>query len=181
MRERTIITDCPEASHALGRAVGERLRAGDVVALWGELGAGKTFLAGGIARGLGVPEEIPITSPTFTIINEYEGRVRLYHLDLYRIGDVDELETLPWREALFGSGVAVVEWPERLGGYLPEERLDIHIEIRDVTARSFRLVFGSRDLEDRFDDLHPDASADPPERGAFSGGVPSMPAGCRGE
>jgi len=74
-----------------------------------------------------------------------------------------------------------VEWPERLGGYLPEERLDIHIEIRDVTARSFRLVFGSRDLEDRFDDLHPDASADPPERGAFSGGVPSMPAGCRGE
>ncbi|SHE32478.1 tRNA threonylcarbamoyladenosine biosynthesis protein TsaE [Desulfacinum infernum DSM 9756] len=153
MKELTITTDCPEASRTLGRAIGERLRAGDVVALWGELGAGKTFLTGGIAQGLGVPEEIPVTSPTFTIINEYEGRVRLYHLDLYRIGDVDELETLPWREALFGSGAAVVEWPERLGGYLPDERVDIHIEIRDVTARSFRLVFGTKSLEERFGDL----------------------------
>ncbi|SMC17836.1 tRNA threonylcarbamoyladenosine biosynthesis protein TsaE [Desulfacinum hydrothermale DSM 13146] len=153
MKEWTITADAPEKTQELGRAVGQRLQAGDVVALWGELGAGKTFLAESIARGLGVPEEIPVPSPTFTIINEHEGRVRLYHLDLYRIGDLDELETLPWREALFGSGVAVVEWPERLGPHLPEKRLDIHIQILDVTARGFRFVCGFPEMEERFRNL----------------------------
>jgi tRNA threonylcarbamoyladenosine biosynthesis protein TsaE len=123
----------------VGRQIGERLHGGDVVALWGELGAGKTLFARGIARGLGVAPGTRITSPTFTIINEYDGRLHLYHLDLYRIGCPDDLETVSWREALFGSGVAVVEWPERLGKALPEERLDVHLEIVGEEARAIRI------------------------------------------
>lgn len=143
----------PEASLALGEAVGKRLVSGDVVALWGELGAGKTLLTQGIARGLGIPAETAVTSPTFTIINEYEGRLHLYHMDGYRIGDLDELETLPWREALYGQGVAVVEWPERLGSLLPAARLDIFLEILGPTTRRLCFVPQTDDLRRRFADL----------------------------
>lgn len=130
-----------EQTAALGTALGKILEPGDVVALWGELGAGKTFLAGAIARGLGVLPSTPVTSPTFTLINEYDGRLHLYHLDLYRLGDPDEIETLPWREVLHGAGVAVIEWPERLGTWIPGERWDVLIEIlgdlgRRITVRA---------------------------------------------
>jgi tRNA threonylcarbamoyladenosine biosynthesis protein TsaE len=128
-----------EASLEFGRSIGEGLEAGDVVALWGELGAGKTLLTRGIARGLGIPAEVRITSPTFTFINEYDGRLHLYHLDLYRISHPDELDTLPWREALYGAGVAVVEWPDRLGELVPAERLDILLEITGDATRTFTI------------------------------------------
>lgn len=140
MQQLTIPSDGEDFSRELGRMLGERLEPGDVLALRGELGAGKTLLAGGIARGLGVPPGIPVNSPTFTLINEYEGRLRLYHLDLYRLGDPDELETLPWREALFGGGVAVIEWPERMGSLLPEERWDICIAVTGENSRTFTIL-----------------------------------------
>jgi tRNA threonylcarbamoyladenosine biosynthesis protein TsaE len=123
-------------SLALGFRVGEEVRPGDVLALWGELGSGKTLFARGIARGMGVPHPVPITSPTFTIINEYQGRLRLYHLDLYRLTTPDELETLPWRETLFGDGVAVIEWPDRMGTLLPGKRWDIRFEFLDDDRRT---------------------------------------------
>ena len=125
-----------EQSALLGVCIGERLAAGDILTLWGELGAGKTFLARAIARGLGVPASIPITSPTFTFINEYTGRLHLYHLDLYRLSEPDELETLPWREAFYGDGVSIIEWPDRLGANLPPERIDIHLEITGEESRT---------------------------------------------
>jgi tRNA threonylcarbamoyladenosine biosynthesis protein TsaE len=130
--------DCrdEDCTSELGCRIGERLLAGDVLALWGELGAGKTFFARSIARGLGIPPSIPVTSPTFTLINEYHGRLHFYHLDLYRLADLDELETLPWREVLYGTGVAVIEWPERLGSYLPEERFDIRFKITGEESRT---------------------------------------------
>jgi tRNA threonylcarbamoyladenosine biosynthesis protein TsaE len=126
---------CEECSLLLGRAIGELLAPGDLLALWGDLGAGKTLFARGIARGLGVPIETRITSPTFTLINEYEARLRLYHLDLYRISGPDELETLPWQESVFGEGVAVIEWPGRLGRLLPAERWDITFVISGEESR----------------------------------------------
>ena len=86
-----------ECSLLLGRAIGELVQSGDILALRGELGSGKTLLTRGIARGLGVGPQVRVTSPTFTIINEYSGRLDLFHLDLYRISGPDELETLPWR------------------------------------------------------------------------------------
>lgn len=116
--------------------IAERLEKGDIIALSGELGVGKTVFARGIARGLGVPESVPVTSPTFAIINEYEGRLPLYHLDLYRVTVLAELDDLPWREALFGDGVSVIEWAERISELLPDERFDIRIEFLDENSRT---------------------------------------------
>jgi tRNA threonylcarbamoyladenosine biosynthesis protein TsaE len=139
---KEFIFDSPgeECSLLLGRRIGELLRPGDILALWGELAAGKTLLTRGIAGGMGVSPQTRVTSPTFTIINEYSGRLYLYHLDLYRITGPDELETLPWEETLFGNGVAVIEWPERLGRLLPSERWDIKLSITGDETRKMHLA-----------------------------------------
>jgi tRNA threonylcarbamoyladenosine biosynthesis protein TsaE len=151
MRRLTVESDCEARSLELGRALGEKLEPGDVLALRGELGAGKTLLTRGIARGLGIPPEVPITSPTFTLINEYDGRLHLYHLDMYRLGDQEELETLPWKEALYGGGVAVIEWPERMEEYLPRERWEIHIIPTGDESRSFTIHAHGERNENRLD------------------------------
>jgi tRNA threonylcarbamoyladenosine biosynthesis protein TsaE len=140
MDELTLTSPNEGCSLRLGARIGEQLEAGDVLALWGELGSGKTLFTRGIARGMGVPQQIPITSPTFAIINEYEGRLRLYHLDLYRLTTLEELETLPWREVMFGNGVAVIEWPDRMGGLLPDLRWDLTFELLDDDRRSITLA-----------------------------------------
>ena len=104
-------TDSPEATTEFGRALGERLLPGDVILLQGDLGAGKSVLARGIARGMGV--EGPMPSPTFTLMIPYEaGGRKLYHFDLYRISDPDEYYAAGLDEFIGGDGVAVVEWPE---------------------------------------------------------------------
>nr|WP_320048400.1 tRNA (adenosine(37)-N6)-threonylcarbamoyltransferase complex ATPase subunit type 1 TsaE [uncultured Desulfuromonas sp.] len=97
----------------LGAALGEILSAGSLVLLRGDLGAGKTCLASGIARGLGVAPSVPITSPTYTLLNCYDGRLPLYHFDLYRLAGEEELEELGFDEYFHGDGIALVEWPER--------------------------------------------------------------------
>ncbi|MBF0509910.1 MAG: tRNA (adenosine(37)-N6)-threonylcarbamoyltransferase complex ATPase subunit type 1 TsaE [Deltaproteobacteria bacterium] len=130
----------PEATLNLGRRLGEMLTAGDVVALIGDLGSGKTLLTGGLARGLGVPEDYYVTSPTFTIINEYPGRLTLYHVDLYRqehgLGDMDaEVE-----EVVYGKGVAVIEWAERWLEHLPEHCIEIHLSQTGPLSRRCRIV-----------------------------------------
>lgn len=144
-----------EHSSLLGVRIGERLVAGDILALWGELGAGKTFLARAIARGLGVPACIPITSPTFTFINEYTGRLHLYHLDLYRLSDPDELETLPWKEAIYGDGVSIIEWPDRLGANLPSERIDIRLEITGEDSRTIVIATAGESFSARLKQWEP--------------------------
>jgi tRNA threonylcarbamoyladenosine biosynthesis protein TsaE len=107
-----------ERTHALGRALGELAQAGDVVLLEGELGAGKTAFTQGIGLGLGVTATI--NSPTFTILKEYEGRLTLYHFDLYRLDEPDELYELGFEDYFRGNGVCVVEWAER-GEFKDEE------------------------------------------------------------
>jgi tRNA threonylcarbamoyladenosine biosynthesis protein TsaE len=141
-------TSHEDQTYGVGVAIGALTEAGDILALWGELGAGKTLLARGIARGLGVPSHIPITSPTFTFINEYDGRLHLYHLDLYRLSNPEELETLPWKEAVCGEGVAVIEWPDRLGEELPDERWDVQMIVTDDESRTIVIeVHGEREEE----------------------------------
>lgn len=137
MKRISVFSRTEDCSQALGRRIGEILEPGDILALRGELGAGKTLFARNIAYGLGVPPEIPITSPTFTVINEYEGRLHIYHLDLYRLTTPEDLESIPWQEALYGGGVSLIEWPERMEDALPEERWDIHIEVTGDTTRTF--------------------------------------------
>ena len=139
MKEFFFSSPSEECSFLLGHTIGQLLQPGDILALWGELAAGKTLLAQGIARGLGVLPEVRVTSPTFTIINEYPARLRLYHLDLYRISGPDELETLPWQESLFGNGVAVIEWPDRLGRLIPAGRWDIKFTIKSEKSREIFL------------------------------------------
>ena len=111
------------------------LSPGQVVCLQGELGAGKTVLAKGIARGLAVAA--PVTSPTFTLINEYLGRYPLYHMDFYRLSDPLELEDLGYSEFFYGAGVTLIEWPERAGELLPDARLDVVIRLTDDPGVSF--------------------------------------------
>jgi tRNA threonylcarbamoyladenosine biosynthesis protein TsaE len=135
MKEFVFNSPGETCSLLLGQTLGELLEPGDILALRGELAAGKTLLTRGIARGLGICEQVRVTSPTFTIINEYQGRLPLFHLDLYRLSDPEELESIPWQECLFGNGVAVIEWPERLGGLLPTKRWDIEFSILEDDNR----------------------------------------------
>ncbi|MGT2926795.1 tRNA (adenosine(37)-N6)-threonylcarbamoyltransferase complex ATPase subunit type 1 TsaE [Streptococcus cuniculipharyngis] len=109
---------------ALGRKIGEKLTAGQVLVLTGDLGAGKTTLTKGIGQGLGVTQMIK--SPTYTIVREYEGRLPLYHLDVYRIGD--DPDSIDLDEFLFGSGVTVIEWGQLLGQQFTNDYVEVVIE-----------------------------------------------------
>ena len=123
------------ATSALGRYLGENARPGEVITLAGSLGAGKTTLTQAIGLGLEVPQSCYITSPTFSLLHEYPGRLPLYHLDLYRLSDETEIEDLGLLEYLYGTGLAVIEWPDRLGSLMPEERLHIELVLLNETAR----------------------------------------------
>ncbi len=131
--------------------IGERLarlaRPGDVLALWGELGAGKTVLAKGIAAGLGL-DAADVSSPTFLILREHRGgRLPLFHLDLYRLENAD-LGTTGWEETLESGGLTVIEWPDRIGAALPEDRLDVRLEHIAETKRAVTLrATGPRSAE----------------------------------
>ena len=114
-------------TRALGQAIGAAAMPGLVIAFYGDLGAGKTAMTKGIAEGLGIRDMI--TSPTFTILQSYEeGRIPLHHLDVYRIEDPDEMEEVGLDDCLFGGGVTVIEWAERIGELLPENTVRITIE-----------------------------------------------------
>jgi tRNA threonylcarbamoyladenosine biosynthesis protein TsaE len=142
LRKWTIHMSSPEGTQSLAERLGQLLQPGDVVALVGELGSGKTLFSQGLARGLGVPKNFYITSPTFAIINEYPGEVPFYHLDLYRVNHRAELSALGLEEILYGRGAVAIEWAERLGEDLPAERLEVHLafvgeEKRDITFSAF--------------------------------------------
>ena len=128
------VTNSAAETRALGEKLASRLKTGDVVVLEGELGAGKSELARGIARGLGVTETV--TSPSFTILNVYEsGRCPLYHFDWYRLESEEELYELGMDEYLGGDGIAVVEWAERCPDAVPENVLRIRLEVTGGESR----------------------------------------------
>ena len=127
-----------ERTVELGRALGQMLQKGDNVCLTGKLGTGKTAFAGGIARALGIDGYI--TSPTFTIINEYEGRLPLYHFDVYRISGAGEMFETGYDEYISGDGVTVIEWAELIEGILPPDRIDVHIEKDDAERTDSRRI-----------------------------------------
>lgn len=127
----------PGATRKLGERIGRQLRAGDVVLLSGELGAGKTVLAQGIGRGLGVTD--PIKSSSFVILNEYDGaRLRLYHADLYRLEDPAQVAELELEEHA-APGVLVLEWPERAPGEVPAEHLLVRLAYDDSRGRTIEI------------------------------------------
>ena len=122
-------THSEQETVALGQKIGSLLKPGAIVLIYGDLGAGKTVLSRGIARGLGA--EVAVTSPTFTLMHLYQGRLEVYHFDLYRLGDPEEILDLGYDELFYGSGVSIVEWPERLGYLAPDECIIIDIDIID--------------------------------------------------
>jgi len=134
-RNVTYSTTSEEETILLGRALGSLLKAGDVVGLEGALGSGKTRFAKGVGTGLGVAEGTVITSPSFALVNDYEGRVRFFHLDLYRLEHVDDILLAGLDEYLYGDGVSVVEWADRCPQALPEWALSVTLTITGETQR----------------------------------------------
>ena len=117
----------PEDTFQAGLKLAEKVKAGDIYTLTGDLGVGKTVFTKGLAKGLGITE--PVTSPTFTIIQEYEeGRLPLYHFDVYRIGDPEEMYELGYEDYFFGRGVCLIEWAGQIEELIPEEAHHIYIE-----------------------------------------------------
>jgi tRNA threonylcarbamoyladenosine biosynthesis protein TsaE len=134
------VSNSEEETRIFGRELSAMLHDRDIIVLTGPLGAGKTCLIKGIAVGLGVPEE-DTKSPSFTLVNEYCGRVPLYHFDLYRMKDESELYQIGWDEYLLRDGIVVVEWGEKAGDYLPEKRINISIEIISENGRNIKVDF----------------------------------------
>lgn len=133
MSELRFVTASTEETIALGERLGKDLRAGDVLVLTGDLGAGKTQLTKGIAAGMGVVDDV--TSPTFNILMVYEGeQMPLYHFDLYRLDDPDQLEDIGFYDALEGDGPCVIEWGEQFSDEIGSERLDVYLTRLDDQA-----------------------------------------------
>lgn len=131
---KQIISKSRENTFKLGKEFAKKLKQGDVVGLIGELGSGKTVFTKGVAEGLGI-DPMDVTSPTFTIINEYEGNLKLFHFDLYRINSIDELEALGYEEYFYNKGVVVIEWAEKCIDVLPSGSYLIYFEYIDENKR----------------------------------------------
>ena len=124
---KIIETYSPEETFEAGRRMGEKAKAGEVYCLNGDLGVGKTVFTQGFARGLGI--QGTVNSPTFTIVQQYdEGRLPLYHFDVYRIGDISEMDGIGYEDCFYGEGVCLIEWSTLIEGILPEHATEIRIE-----------------------------------------------------
>ncbi|MGM9553211.1 MAG: tRNA (adenosine(37)-N6)-threonylcarbamoyltransferase complex ATPase subunit type 1 TsaE [Faecousia sp.] len=139
------ITQSPEETERLGEQLGKTLRGGEVIAYLGDLGAGKTAFTRGLARGLGIP--MRVTSPTYTIVNEYTGgRLPLFHFDMYRLGSSDELFDIGWEDYLLRGGVCAVEWSENVRDAM-EDAITVSIEKTDDETRRITIE-GRKDNAD---------------------------------
>ncbi len=139
-RQLQITTQSPAETRNLGKAIGAWIKHPLVIALTGDLGSGKTAFVQGLAAGLGVPSEYYITSPTFTLINEYPGRLPLFHIDLYRLDGIGDLEDIGLNELLYDRAVIAIEWAENMADYLLAEHLALWFEITDDESRRIRLI-----------------------------------------
>ena len=155
-------THSSEETQHLGRVIGELLKGGELILMNGGLGAGKTCLTQGIAWGLGVKEHA--RSPTFVLVAEYQGRVTLYHVDLYRIDDLQEMEDLGLEEIVSNNGVCVIEWAEKAELILPSKGLEISIEVTGPEDRCITIAAKGHDhlvLLQKINASHPNTNLDP--------------------
>ena len=132
-----IITSSPGETKKLGEKIAQNLYPGLVVALFGPLGSGKTCLTQGICSGLDVKDFV--VSPSFVLINEYQGKYKVYHIDLFRLEKLSEIINLGYEEYFYGEGVCIVEWAEKASALLPEKRIDIHLKILSENEREIRI------------------------------------------
>ena len=137
--QREILSGSVSETLDLGDRIGQAIKPGQVIALAGGLGSGKTHLVKGIARGAGVPNQHLVNSPTFVLVNEYDGRIHLYHLDVYRLRGSDDLDAIGFDEMIASGGAVIVEWADRVAENLPADHLRVDIQITGETDRSFTL------------------------------------------
>ncbi len=136
---KTIETCSPGETFEFGRKIGKEAKPGDVYTLIGDLGAGKTLFTQGVAAGLGITE--PVNSPTFTILQVYEeGRIPLYHFDVYRIGDESEMDEIGSDDYFYGDGVCIIEWADIIKGIIPKRHTRISIERNQDIGYDYRLI-----------------------------------------
>jgi len=142
MKTFVFLSDSPAATLKLGKTLGERLSAGSIIALSGELGCGKTLLTRGICEGLGVPLR-QVSSPTFVLVNEYKGKLPVFHMDLYRLGTIDDGFEIGIMDyfARAESGVMLIEWAEKMSSLLPADILKVEYEI--LTDKKRRITFSA--------------------------------------
>jgi tRNA threonylcarbamoyladenosine biosynthesis protein TsaE len=148
----SVITSSPERTWQIGELLGSRLGPGDTVCLYGDLGSGKTNFAYGIAKGLHVQEQY-ITSPTFTFINEYQGRIPFYHIDLYRLKEPGDLENIGFEEYIGSNGVTVIEWAEKAEDELPGSCLNVYLAYRDEQKREIGFLAEGKRYEKLLEEL----------------------------
>ncbi|MEE8449936.1 MAG: tRNA (adenosine(37)-N6)-threonylcarbamoyltransferase complex ATPase subunit type 1 TsaE [Thermodesulfobacteriota bacterium] len=146
---KEVITNSLEQTIELGQSLGKTCQGGEVIALAGELGAGKTYFVKGLASGLDVEELEEVVSPSFIILREHKGRVPLYHIDFYRLESNVQVVDIGLEEFFYGPGVCAVEWAEKFSSLLPDDRLDVKINILGEQTRKFELYLRGK----RFDNL----------------------------
>lgn len=127
-----------EETQKIASDFAKTLKSGDVICMYGDLGAGKTAFVQGLAKGLQIHE--PITSPTFTIVNEYEGSLPLYHFDVYRTADSDEMYEIGYEEYIDGDGVSVIEWAELISDILPDDRYEVTVSKDYTQDENYRKI-----------------------------------------
>ena len=139
------ITRSAEETKNFGQKIGENIQPGTILALYGDLGSGKTVFVQGLGAGLNVPEDYYITSPTYTLINEYPGRIKLFHVDLYRIDNPGEMEDTGLDDVFGNDVVAAIEWADRLGDNLPKDHIKIKLKIYGTESRKIKFsAYGQR-------------------------------------
>ena len=131
-------TNSYEETQKIAGDFGDTLKGGEVIAMYGDLGAGKTAFTQGLAKALGIKQHV--TSPTFTIVNEYEGRLMLYHFDVYRIADPEEMYEIGYDEYIESDGVCIIEWAELIEDILPDEYIKVTILKNDEKGDNYRTV-----------------------------------------
>ena len=129
-----------DETQKIGYEVAEKIKKGDVISLTGSLGAGKTVFAKGFAKQLGIKEAI--VSPTFTLVQEYDGREKMYHLDLYRLSGEDEFESMGGEDFLYSDGVTLIEWSEKIESMLPDDTIYVSITINEDLTRTIEITGG---------------------------------------
>lgn len=152
MKAHQFTTHNPAETQAIGEKLARECIGGEIICLSGDLGAGKTTFVKGIARGLDIDEKT-VNSPTFVIMNVYEGRLPLYHFDFYRLEKPEEIAGVGYDEFLYGNGVAVIEWSERFGTLMPPENLGIHLFHASEQSRVLKFTAHSKRYSDLFENL----------------------------
>ena len=134
-----MISYSPEETIRLGEELAKGLTKGDVIALYGDLGGGKTTFTKGLGKGLGVKDNYRINSPTFVLIKEYEAKLPIYHMDLYRLDNLKDIEDVGIEEYIYGDGVAIIEWAEKIKKILPKEHIAVKFIVKGESKREIKI------------------------------------------